>query len=64
MVRSRTQLPDRPTRLKICVAAECDERAVAKFYREPERVRPALRTSIRRALDNLGFADPHAGVST
>jgi hypothetical protein len=63
MVRPHTQLPDRPTRLKICVAAECDERAVSKFFREPERVRPAIRASIRRALSGLGFADPHAGAS-
>ncbi len=56
-------IPDRPTRLRIGVVAECDERAVAKFYREPERVRPALRASIRRALLALGFVDPHAGVA-
>jgi hypothetical protein len=62
MVRHRTQLPDRPTRLKICVAAECDERAVSKFFREPERVRPALRAAIRRALSTVGISDPHAGA--
>jgi hypothetical protein len=60
MRRSTVQLPDRPTRLKICVVAECDERAVTKFFREPERVRPALRAAIQRALPLVGVADPRA----
>ncbi|HEY2408853.1 MAG TPA: hypothetical protein VGI10_22765 [Polyangiaceae bacterium] len=64
MVRSKVpaQVPDRPTRLRICVAAECDERAVNRFFHEPERVRPALRSAIRRALPLVGLTDPHAGA--
>lgn len=53
-------IPDRPTRLKICVAAECGEQAVTKYFREPKRVRPAIRAAIRRALPTVGVADPHA----
>jgi hypothetical protein len=64
MARSQSvQKPSRAVRLKICVTAECGEQAVSRYFEEPERVRPAIRAAIRRALPVVGVADPHAGVA-
>ncbi len=59
----RSQVPPRNIRLKICVAAECGEQAVARYFSEPDRVRPAIRSAIRRVLPVLGLSDPHAGAA-
>jgi len=54
-MRHSTTVPDRLTRVKIAAAAECDERAVRRFFQEPDRVRPAIRAAIVRALPSVGI---------
>jgi hypothetical protein len=62
MSQSPYVLP-RPTRLKICVAAEVCEQSLQTYLRDPSRVRPATRNAIRRALPLVGVKDPHEGVA-
>jgi hypothetical protein len=61
--RQSVQKPTRPVRLKICVTAECGEQAVSRYFEEPDRVRPAIRAAIRRALPIVGVVDPHSAVA-
>jgi hypothetical protein len=59
MIRSK-KVPERRVRAKVGAFANCEERAVKRYYEAPNRVHPALQDAIKKALPLVGLSDPHA----
>lgn len=54
----KVNVPVRLVRTQIASRALVEERTIKKFFGAPHSVRPAIAAQIRKALAELGFADP------
>lgn len=53
-----SEIQDRSTALKLAAAVPCDVRTAARYLETPKPVALATAGAIRRALTELGIADP------